>query len=97
VFLDENGVEPTNNQSQRALKFGLSWRKRSHGTQIEKDNRWVERILSLKQTCRDDCYLARNAEASDPNLINTPFFDRRYSLRDKVYRVKNQYIHGFAN
>jgi transposase len=28
------------------------WRKRSHGTQSNKGNRWVERILSLKQTCR---------------------------------------------
>lgn len=52
VFLDENGVEPTNNQSERALRFGVLWRKRSHGTQSDKGNRWVERILSLKQTCR---------------------------------------------
>jgi transposase len=52
VFLDENGVEPTNNRSERALRFGVLWRKRSHGTQSDKGNRWVERILSLKQTCR---------------------------------------------
>ena len=52
VFLDENGVEHTNNRSERALRFGVLWRKRSHGTQSDKGNRWVERILSLKQTCR---------------------------------------------
>ncbi len=52
VFLDENGVEPTNNRSERALRFAVLWRKRSHGTQSDKGNRWVERILSLKQTCR---------------------------------------------
>jgi transposase len=52
VFLDENGVEPTNNRSERALRFGVLWRKRSHGTQSDKGNRWVERILSLKQTFR---------------------------------------------
>jgi transposase len=52
VFLDDNGVEPTNNRSERALRFGVLWRKRSHGTQSDKGNRWVERILSLKQTCR---------------------------------------------
>lgn len=52
VFLDENGVEPTNNRAERALRFAVLWRKRSHGTQSDKGNRWVERILSLKQTCR---------------------------------------------
>jgi transposase len=52
VFLEENGVEPTNNRAERALRFGVIWRKRSNGTQSDKGNRWVERILSIKQTCR---------------------------------------------
>ena len=52
VFLEENGVEPTNNHSERALRFAVLWRKRSYGTQSDKGNRWVERMLSLKQTCR---------------------------------------------
>ena len=52
VFLEKNGVEPTNNRAERALRFGVLWRKRSNGTQSDKGNRWVERILSVKQTCR---------------------------------------------
>jgi transposase len=52
VFLEEKDVEPTNNRAERALRFGVLWRKRSYGTQSEKGNRWVERILSLKETCR---------------------------------------------
>jgi transposase len=52
VFLDHDGVDPTNNRAERALRFGVLWRKRSLGTQSEKGNRWVERILSLKETCR---------------------------------------------
>ena len=52
VFLEENGVEPTNNRAERALRFGVLWRKRSYGTQSDKGNRWVERILSVKETCR---------------------------------------------
>src|SRR5262249_8199536 len=36
----------------RALRFGVLWRKRSLGTASSKGNRWVERILSLKETCR---------------------------------------------
>ena len=52
VFLDEAGVEPTNNRAERALRFAVLWRKRSNGTQSEKGNRWVERLLSFRQTCR---------------------------------------------
>jgi len=36
----------------RALRFGVLWRKRSQGTASDQGNRWVERILSLKETCR---------------------------------------------
>jgi transposase len=52
VFLDEAGVEPTNNHTERALRFAVLWRKRSNGTQSDKGNRWVERLLSFRQTCR---------------------------------------------
>jgi transposase len=52
VFLTQCGVEPTNNRAERALRFGVLWRKRSLGTASDKGNRWVERILSLKETCR---------------------------------------------
>jgi transposase len=52
TFLDEHGVEPTNNRAERALRFGVLWRKRSLGSQSDKGLRWVERILSLRETCR---------------------------------------------
>jgi transposase len=52
VFLAHHGVEPTNNRAERALRFGVLWRKRSLGTASGKGNRWVERLLSLKETCR---------------------------------------------
>jgi transposase len=52
VFLCEEGVEPTNNDAERALRFAVLLRKRSHGTASDKGNRWVERSLSLRQTCR---------------------------------------------
>jgi transposase len=51
VFLDEHDVEPTNNRAERSIRFGVLWRKRSNGTQSDKGDRWVERILSLRQTC----------------------------------------------
>lgn len=46
-----NACNP-NNRSQRALRCGVLWRKRSLGTASDKGNRWVERMLSLKETCR---------------------------------------------
>jgi transposase len=52
VFLVHHGVEPTNNRAERALRCGVLWRKRSLGTASTKGNRWVERILSLRETCR---------------------------------------------
>jgi len=64
VFLDEAGVEPTNNRAERALRFAVLWRKRSNGTQSNKGNRWVERLLSFRQTCR------LRAQATFPLLVN---------------------------
>jgi len=52
TFLVKEGVDPTNNFAERMIRFGVLWRKRSQGTRGEKGNRWVERILSLRQTCR---------------------------------------------
>ena len=52
TFLEVADVEPTNNRTERALRYGVLWRKRSQGTRTDKGNRWVERILSLRQTAR---------------------------------------------
>jgi transposase len=52
VFLVEEGVEPTNNFGERIIRFAVLWRRRSQGTKSDKGNRWVERIISLRQTCR---------------------------------------------
>jgi transposase len=52
TFLDVPGVEATHNRAERAYRFGVVWRKRSQGTCSEKGNRWVERVLSFRHTCR---------------------------------------------
>ena len=48
MFLNEPGVEPTNNRAERALRFGVLWRKGSLGTASAKGNAWVQRSLSLR-------------------------------------------------
>jgi transposase len=52
LFLDIPGIDPTNNAAERAHRFGVMWRKRTRGTYSDKGNRWVERVLSFRQTCR---------------------------------------------
>ena len=52
TFLEQEGVSPTNNHAERMIRFGVLWRKCSQGTSSDKGNRWVERILTLRQTCR---------------------------------------------
>jgi transposase len=52
VFLLEDGVDPTNNRAERALRFAVLWRRMMQGSFNEKGDRWVERILSLRETCR---------------------------------------------
>ena len=70
LFLDIVEVEPTNNLAERMLRYGVLWRKRSKGTQSQKGNQWVERILTFKQTC------SIRRLASFPILVNvlTSFF-----------------------
>ena len=52
TFLRVDGVEPTNNPAERSLRHGVVLRKISIGTSSEKGQRWIERALSLSQTCR---------------------------------------------
>lgn len=52
TFLEHEGVEPTNNISERALRHGVIWRKLSFGTQSARGSRFVETLLSVIETCR---------------------------------------------
>jgi transposase len=52
TFLNHPGVEPTNNASERALRHAVIWRKLSFGTQSAAGSRFVETLLSVIETCR---------------------------------------------
>jgi len=51
-FTEHPGAEATNNRAERALRHAVLWRKTSNGTQTDAGERFVERILSIRQTCR---------------------------------------------
>jgi transposase len=46
------GVEPTNNHAERLLRGGVVWRKNGFGSASAAGCRFVERILTVVQTCR---------------------------------------------
>ena len=57
TFLTVEGVEPTNNTAERALRSAVLWRKRSLGTKTELGSRLVERMLTVVATL---CLQRRN-------------------------------------
>jgi hypothetical protein len=52
TFLEVEGVDPTNNASERALRHAVIWRKLSFGTQRAQGSRFVATILTVVETCR---------------------------------------------
>jgi transposase len=52
TFVYEEGVEPTNNHGERIVRKGVMWRKICFGTQSASGSRFVERILTVTETCR---------------------------------------------
>jgi transposase len=52
TFARADGVEPTNNAAERALRPAVLWRKGSFGTQSEAGSRFVERIMTIAATCK---------------------------------------------
>lgn len=91
VFLSTEGVEPTNNAAEQAVRHGVLWRKRSHGTQSEKGSRFVERMLTVRATLRAQKrgtfeYLVKACEAHrkglpSPSLLKDPSPSARQILR----------------
>ena len=57
TFVDREGIEPTNNAAERALRRSVIWRRRSFGSQSEAGSRFVERmqtaVITLHRQKRD--------------------------------------------
>ncbi len=52
TFLSVRGIEPTNNTAERTLRPAVIYRKLSFGTQSSAGSRYLERILTISETCR---------------------------------------------
>jgi transposase len=52
TFVYEDGVEPTNNAAERALRTAVQWRKIMFGTRSDDGELAVARLLTITRTCQ---------------------------------------------
>jgi transposase len=52
TFVQVEGVEPTNNTAERSIRPGVLWRKGSFGTQSEEGSRFVESMMTVVSTLK---------------------------------------------
>jgi transposase len=81
TFARVEGIEPTNNAAERALRFAVIWRRISGGTDSQRGGRFVERTLSVVATCRQQgrnvleyltsCFEADHRGQPIPSLLPT--------------------------
>lgn len=81
TFTRREGVEPTNNAVERGFRHAAQWRRSSHGTQSAAGSRFVEQILTVVATCRQQgrdvldyltaCCRAYQHGESPPSLLPT--------------------------
>jgi transposase len=82
TFARVTGVEPTNNAAERALRHAVCWRETSYGTDPAHGSRFVERVLTVVTTCRQqgrdvpdyltECCQAAPRGAAPPALLPRP-------------------------
>jgi transposase len=52
TFAKVEGVEPTNNAAERAVRKGVLWRKGSFGSHSAEGSRFAERMLTVSESLR---------------------------------------------
>jgi transposase len=82
TFARVEGVEPTNNVSERALRPAVFWRKGNFGSDSIAGSRFVERLLTMLASCRQQgrpllAFLVGAGEAAvrgslPPSLLPAP-------------------------
>src|SRR5262249_37141651 len=79
TFARVAGVAPTNNAAERAERHAVIWRRISGGTDSVRGSRFVERMLTVGATCRQQgrnvleyltsCFEANRRGQSIPSLL----------------------------
>lgn len=78
-FLDDSGVEPTNNAAERGLRGGVLWRLTCQGSRTDEGSHFVQRLMTVAANCKRqgrpvirflaDALLAWRAGISPPSLL----------------------------
>jgi transposase len=81
-FVRREGVAPTNNHAERMLRPAVQWRKKCLGSHSEEGCRFVERMLSVVQSCKlqarnalrfcQDALFAHRRQQPIPSLLPAP-------------------------
>ena len=84
TFIWHEDVEPTNNAAERALRHAVLWRKGSGGTDSSRGSRFVERVLSVRETCRQQgrcllAYLTECCRAQQESKASPPLLPAKSS------------------
>jgi transposase len=79
TFLEQEGVEPTNNVSERILRPAVQWRKISFGNRSRAGEIATARLLTVAQTCKrqqhhmlaylTDAVCCHRRQATPPSLL----------------------------
>jgi transposase len=79
TFARIRGIDPTNNAAERALRHAVIWRRISGGTDSVDGSRFVERMLTVVATCRQQgnnvldyltsCFEASRRGQAIPSLL----------------------------
>ena len=82
LFLDVEGVEPTNNTAERGLRSGVMWRRTTQGTRSDAGTTFVQRIMTAQANCKrqgrsvlrflSGTLMAHRQGLTPPSLIPVP-------------------------
>ena len=78
VFTKVEGVEPTKNEAERAIRPAVLWKKNSFGVESERGAKYVESILSVWATSR------RNG-TSPVKFLRELLYCSRSALRHRAF------------
>jgi transposase len=82
TFVEQDGVEPTNNHAEREIRAFVLWRRRSFGSQSSRGNIFAESLMTVAHTARKqqrnvlafltECCRAQAEQTSAPSLFQIP-------------------------
>lgn len=82
LFLDVEGVEPTNNTAERGLRSGVMWRRTTQGTRSDAGTTFAQRIMTAQANCKRQgrsvlrflsaTLLAHRQGLTPPSLVPVP-------------------------